>query len=49
MIDKITAVSRAKLGARLGRLSDQDMLRIGRWSCFSGSAEPLWVRGRRIG
>ena len=30
MIDKITAVSRAKLGARLGRLSDQDMLRINR-------------------
>ncbi len=30
MIDKITAVSRTKLGSRIGRLNDQDVLRINR-------------------
>lgn len=30
MIDKITTVLRAKLGARIGRLSDADMLRLNR-------------------
>ena len=30
MIDKITTVPRSKLGERMGRLADQDMLRLGR-------------------
>ena len=30
MVDKITTVPRSKLGARLGRLSDDDMTRLGR-------------------
>ena len=30
MVDKITAVSRSKIGARVGRLEDQDMLRLNR-------------------
>lgn len=30
MVDKITTVPRSKLGERIGRLSDQDMVRIGR-------------------
>jgi mRNA interferase MazF len=30
MIDKITTIPRSKLGERIGRLADQDMLRLGR-------------------
>ncbi|MGA9597982.1 MAG: type II toxin-antitoxin system PemK/MazF family toxin [Acidimicrobiia bacterium] len=30
MVDKITTVPRSKLGERIGRLADQDMLRLGR-------------------
>jgi len=30
MVDKITTVPRAKLGARLGRLSDEDAVRLNR-------------------
>lgn len=30
MVDKITTVPRAKLGERIGRLGDDDMVRLGR-------------------
>ena len=30
MVDKITTVPRLRLGERIGRLSDEDMLRLGR-------------------
>jgi mRNA interferase MazF len=30
MVDKITTVPRSKLGERLGRLGDDDMVRLGR-------------------
>ncbi|MEM9202879.1 MAG: type II toxin-antitoxin system PemK/MazF family toxin [Actinomycetota bacterium] len=30
MVDKITTVPRAKLGEQIGRLSDDDMVRLGR-------------------
>jgi len=30
MVDKITTVPKAKLGARIGRLRDQDMVRLNR-------------------
>lgn len=30
MVDKVTTVPRSKLGERIGRLSDQDMMRLGR-------------------
>jgi mRNA interferase MazF len=30
MVDKVTTVPRSKLGERIGRLSDQDMVRLGR-------------------
>ncbi len=30
MVDKITTVPRSKLGERVGRLSDEDMVRLGR-------------------
>lgn len=30
MVDKITTVPRSKLGERIGRLSDDDMVRLGR-------------------
>jgi mRNA interferase MazF len=30
MVDKVTTVPRAKLGQRLGRLGDDDMVRLGR-------------------
>ena len=30
MVDKITTVPRSKLGERIGRLSDDDMTRLGR-------------------
>lgn len=30
MVDKVTTVPRAKLGRRVGRLGDEDMVRLGR-------------------
>lgn len=30
MVDKVTTVPRSKLGERIGRLADQDMVRFGR-------------------
>jgi len=30
MVDKITTVPRSKLGERIGRLGDDDMVRLGR-------------------
>ena len=30
MVDKITTVPRTKLGERIGRLSDEDLVRLGR-------------------
>jgi mRNA interferase MazF len=30
MVDKVTTVSKAKLGRRIGRLSDNDMVRVNR-------------------
>lgn len=30
MVDKITTVPRSRLGERIGRLSDEEMLRVGR-------------------
>jgi mRNA interferase MazF len=30
MVDKITTVSKAKLGRRVGRLADEDMVRLNR-------------------
>lgn len=30
MVDKVTTVPKAKLGARIGRLSDEDLLRLNR-------------------
>ena len=30
MVDKITTVSRSKLGERVGRLSDEELVRLGR-------------------
>lgn len=30
MVDKLTTVPRSKLGERVGRLSDEDMIRLGR-------------------
>jgi mRNA interferase MazF len=30
MVDKITTVPRSKLGERIGRLNDEDMVRLGR-------------------
>ena len=30
MIDKVTTVSRSKLGTRIGRLSDEDIVRVNR-------------------
>lgn len=30
MVDKMTTVPRSKIGTRVGRLGDQDMVRLGR-------------------
>jgi mRNA interferase MazF len=41
MVDKITTVPRSKLGERVGRLSDDDMTRLGRSiAVFLGLASP---------
>jgi mRNA interferase MazF len=40
MIDKVSTVSKAKLGERIGRLSDADMLRVNRaLTVFLGLAD----------
>jgi mRNA interferase MazF len=45
MVDKITTVPKAKLGARLGRLEDQDILRLNQAALvFLGLAESPRVR-----
>ncbi len=45
MVDKITTVPKAKIGARIGRLDDEDILRLNRASLvFLGLAAP---RGKR--
>ena len=41
MVDKITTVPKAKIGARVGRLADQDMVRLNRAVLvFLGIAAP---------
>ncbi len=41
MVDKITTVPKAKVGARIGRLSDEDMVRLNRaLLVFLGVASP---------
>jgi len=41
MVDKITTVSRSKIGARVGRLADEDMVRLNRAVLvFLGIAAP---------
>ena len=41
MVDKITTVPRTKLGARIGRLGDEDMVRVNRaMLVFLGLASP---------
>ena len=41
MVDKITTVSRSKIGARIGRLADEDMVRLNRAVLvFLGVAAP---------
>ena len=30
MVDKLTTVPRSKLGERIGRLNDEDLIRLGR-------------------
>ncbi len=41
MVDKLTTVPRSSLGARIGRLSDQDMVRLARAIVvFLGLAQP---------
>lgn len=41
MVDKLTTVRRSKLGARVGRLNDEDMIRLGRaMLVFLGFAGP---------
>lgn len=42
MIDKITTLSKSKLGSRIGRLSDSDMARLNRaMLVFLGLASPI--------
>jgi mRNA interferase MazF len=46
MVDKITTVPKAKVGARIGRLADQDMMRLNRAILlFLGIAAPSANRG----
>jgi mRNA interferase MazF len=41
MVDKLTTVPRSKLGERIGRLGDEDMVRLGRAALvFLGLAGP---------
>ncbi len=41
MVDKITTVPKSKVGARVGRLSDEDILRLNRsLAVFLGLASP---------
>ncbi len=44
MVDKITTVPKAKVGARIGRLSDEDMVRLNRaLLVFLGIASPSGI------
>ena len=46
MVDKITTVAKAKMGARIGRLGDEDMVRLNRaMTVFLGIAASPRVRG----
>lgn len=48
MVDKLTTVPRSKLGARVGHLSDEDMIRLGRAVVvFLGIAAPSPEHGVR--
>ena len=47
MVDKITTVPKSKLGARVGRLNDEDILRLNQaMLVFLGLAASPRVRGR---
>jgi mRNA interferase MazF len=47
MVDKITSVSKSRLGARIGRLDDEDMLRLNRaLLVFLGLTSTPGRRGR---
>ncbi len=47
MVDKLTTVPRAKLGERVGRLNDEDMIRVGRAILvFLGLAGPSETSAR---
>lgn len=47
MVDKITTVRRAKLGRHIGRLADEDMVRLNRAALvFLGIAGPAEPRPR---
>ena len=50
MVDKITTVPRSKLGERIGRLSDEEMIRLGRGTLSSSDsrADPA-IRDTRSG
>jgi mRNA interferase MazF len=46
MVDKITTVAKAKMGARIGRLGDEDMVRLNRaMTVFLGIAASPRARG----
>jgi mRNA interferase MazF len=47
MVDKITTISKANIGGRIGRLSDKDILRLNRaLVVFLGIASPVERLGR---
>ena len=46
MVDKLTTVPRKRLGSRIGRLADEDMLRLNRAILvFLGLARPYREKG----
>lgn len=48
MVDKLTTIPRARIGKRVGRLADEDMLRLNRAALvFLGIAAPPGSRERR--
>ena len=49
MVDKITTVAKAKMGARIGQLSDEDMVRLNRaMTVFLGMAASPRARGEQV-
>jgi hypothetical protein len=50
MVDKITTVSKSKIGSRLGRLDDEDVLRLNRavLMSFAPRASRLAPRASRL-